>query len=92
MNRFERTSFLTVSLRLSAILHYTVSVEQLNMLAICWNKQRERRGKNPINFRQRVKDEVAWQRKHGLPVSRERFFFPDELELFSRYVGYDVTK
>ena len=90
--RLERITFSTVAWRLSVALRYPVDLKQLNMLVLGWNKKRERHDLNPINFRQRVKDEVAWQKKHKLPINKERFFFSDELELFSRYVGYDLTK
>ena len=90
--RLERISFSMVALRLSEALHKPVSLQEVNMLVNCWNKKRERHDINPINFRQRVKDEVEWQIKHHLPINKERFFFSDELELFSRYVGYDLTK
>ena len=69
-----------------------ITVAQVNMLVNCWNKKRERQGINPINFRQRVKDETAWQKKHHRPINKERFFFADELILFSRYAGYDLTQ
>jgi len=90
--RLERIYFSTVAVRLSAVLHYNVTVAQVNLLVSGWNRKRERHNVNPINFRQRVKDEVEWQKKHRLPINKERFFFPDELELFSRYAGYDLTK
>ena len=90
--RLERISFETVAARLSAALRYTVSVKDVNKLVSCWNRKRERLGANPIYFRQRVKDEVAWQKAHDLPINKERFFFADELQLFSHYVGYDLTK
>ena len=90
--RLERIRFSTVARRLSKAIGYPVTMAQVKMLVNCWNKKRERQDMNPINFGQRVKDEVEWQKKHHLPIDRERFFFLDELELFSRYVGYDLTK
>ena len=90
--KLERVYFSTVAQRLSAAIHHPVDSKQINMLVNCWNRKRERHDKNPICFRQRVKDEVAWQHKHHQPINRERFFFLDELELFSRYVGYDLTQ
>ena len=90
--RLNRIYFSTVALRLSAAIHHPVDKKQINMLVNCWNKKRERHDQNPIHFRQRVKDEVAWQHKHHQPINKERFFFSDELELFSRYVGYDLTQ
>ena len=89
--RLERVYFSTVAVRLSAKLHQQVSVSQVNILVSGWNNQRARRGKSRINFAQRVKDEEEWQQAHGLPIDKERFFFVDELELFSRYAGYDLT-
>ena len=92
MNKLERIGFFTIAMRLSVALRYRVTEKDINKLVYGWNKKRERHGRNPIPFRQRVKDEVAWQKRHHLPINRERFMFVDELELFSRYVGYDLTK
>ena len=89
--RLERVYFSDVAKRLSAALHYPVAVSQLNVLVCGWNNMRQRHHKERINFAQRVKDEVRWQKLHGLPIRKERFFFPDELVLFSRYAGYDLT-
>ena len=89
--RLERVYFSTVAVRLSAKLHKEVGIPDVNILVCGWNNQRARRGKSRINFAQRVRDEVLWQQAHGLPIDKERFFFVDELELFSRYAGYDLT-
>lgn len=80
-----------MAVRLSAKLHKQVDVSDVNILVCGWNNYRKRHGKSYINFAQRVKDEVQWQQAHGLPINKERFFFVDELELFSRYAGYDLT-
>ena len=89
--RLERVYFSTVAVRLSAKLHKPVGIPEVNVLVCGWNNYRARRGKSRINFAQRVKDEVQWQQSHGWAVDKERFFFVDELELFSRYAGYDLT-
>ena len=89
--KLERVYFSTIAVRLGAIIHIETSIDQVNILVCGWNNQRQRRGRSRINFAQRIKDENEWRKEHGLPSDYERFMFVDELELFSRYVGYDLT-
>ena len=88
--RLKRIAFSVVAARLSEAIHHPVGIPQLNILVCGWNNYRVRHGLERINFAQRVKDEMAWQCKHGLPVNKERFLFADELVLFSRYAGYNL--
>ena len=60
---------------------------------IAWlSKHGTYRGRSRINFAQRVKDENEWRKSHGLSPDNERFMYVDELEMFSRYAGYDLTR
>lgn len=90
--KLERVYFSTIAERLGTATHTQIFVGHINILVSGWNKQRIRHGRSPINFAQRVKDEVEWQKKHNQPINRERFMYIDELALFSRYAGYDLTK
>ena len=90
--KLERIYFTEVAERLSRATLSPMHIGHVNILVCGWNHYRQRHGRAPINFPQRVKDNVEWQRAHGLTANRQRFFFSDELELFSRYAGYDLTK
>lgn len=68
-----------------------VKIHQVNVLVCGWNNKRVRHGLNRINFARRVADENEWRKLQGLEPDYERFMFVDELELFSRYAGYDLT-
>ena len=90
--KLERVYFSTIANRLGAAIHMQVEIYQVNILVCGWNNQRQRRGRNYINFAQRVKDENEWRKVHGLSPDNERFMYVDELEMFSRYAGYDLTR
>ena len=89
--KLEKVYFSTIVVRLGAAIHMETKINQVNILVCGWNNQRARRGKSRINFSRRIADENEWREKRGLPPDYERFMFVDELELFSRYVGYDLT-
>ena len=89
--KLERVYFSTIAVRLGAAIHMETSIDQVNILVCGWNNQRERRGRSRINFSRRIADENEWRKVRGLPPDYERFMFVDELELFSRYAGYDLT-
>ena len=89
--KLERVYFSTIAVRLGAVLHMETGIDQVNILICGWNNQRQRRGRSRINFAQRIKDENEWRTSRGLPPDYERFMFVDELELFSRYIGYDLS-
>ena len=88
----ERITFTEIAMRLSRATGCERYVGHVNILVSGWNNRRARHGLSPINFAQRVKDTVEWQLQHGLPVNKERYMYADELEMFSKYVGYDLTK
>jgi hypothetical protein len=89
--RLERVYFSTIAVRLGAAIHMETNIDQVNILVCGWNNKRERIGLSRINFSRRIADENEWRKERGLPPDYERFMFVDELELFSRYVGYDLT-
>ena len=89
--KLERVYFSTIANRLGAKIHMHVEIDQVNILVCGWNNQRERRGRSRINFAQRIKDNNEWRAEHGLSPDYERYMFVDELEMFSRYAGYDLT-
>lgn len=89
--KLERVYFSTIAVRLGAAIHMETSIDQVNILVCGWNNRRERKGLSRINFAQRIKDENEWRATRGLPPDYERFMFIDELELFSKYAGYDLT-
>ena len=89
--RLERVYFSTIAVRLGAAIHMETSIDHVNILVCGWNNQRQRRGRSRINFSQRVRDENEWRKEHGLPPDNERYMYVDELQMFSRYVGCDVT-
>ena len=89
--KLERVYFSTIANRLGAKIHMETSIDQVNILVCGWNNRRERRGLSRINFAKRIKDENEWRETRGLPPNYERFMFVDELVLFSRYAGYDLT-
>ena len=89
--KLEKVYFETIANRLGAKIHMQVSIDQVNILVCGWNNQRQRRGRSRINFAQRIKDENEWRKEHNLPTDNERFMYIDELEMFSRYTGYDLT-
>jgi len=89
--KLEKVYFSTIAVRLGAALHMETRIEHVNILVCGWNNQRQRRGRSRINFSRRIADENEWRRSLGLAPDYERFMFVDELELFSRYVGYDLT-
>ena len=89
--RLERVYFSTIANRLGAAIHMEVKIHQVNILVCGWNNKRVRRGLSRINFARRVADENEWRKLQGLEPDYERYMFVDELELFSRYAGYDLT-
>ena len=89
--KLEQVYFSTIANRLGAAIHMQVGIDQVNILVCGWNNQRERRGRSRINFARRVADENEWRKEHGLPPDNERFMYVDELVMFSRYAGYDLT-
>lgn len=89
--KLERVYFSVIANRLGAKLHMEVGIEQVNILVCGWNNQRQRRGRSRINFSRRIADENEWRKLHGLEPDYERFMFVDELEMLSRYAGYDLT-
>jgi len=89
--KLEKIYFSTIANRLGAAIHAQVEIHQVNILVCGWNNQRERRGRSRINFARRMTDENEWRKLHGLPPDYERFMYVDELMLFSRYAGYDLT-
>ena len=92
LKKLERVYFSTIAVRLGAAIQMETSIDQVNILVCGWNNRRERKGLGRINFAQRIKDENEWRATRGLPPDYERFMFVDELELFSRYAGYDLTR
>ncbi len=89
--KLEQVYFSTIAVRLGAAIRMETSIAQVNILVCGWNNRRQRKGLSRINFAQRIKDENEWRATHGLPPDYERFMYIDELQLFSRYVGYDLT-
>ena len=89
--KLEQIYFSTIANRLGAAIHMYVEIHHVNILVCGWNNQRQRRGKSRIHFARRIADENEWRKLHGFPPDYERFMYIDELELFSRYVGYDLT-
>jgi hypothetical protein len=89
--KLERIYFSTIAVRLGAAIHMETSIDHVNILVCGWNNRRERKGLSRINFARRIADENEWRKEHNLDPDYERFMFVDELELFSRYVGYDLT-
>ena len=89
--KLEQVYFSTIAVRLGAKIHMHVSIDQVNILVCGWNNQRQRRGRSRINFAQHIINDNEWRASRGLPPNYERFMFVDELEMFSRYVGYDLT-
>ena len=89
--KLEQIYFSTIANRLGAKIHMHVSIDQVNILVCGWNNQRQRRGPSRINFAQHIINDNEWRASRGLPPNYERFMFVDELEMFSRYVGYDLT-
>lgn len=89
--KLERIYFSTVAKRLSKALNAPMDSDKVNIIVCGWNNKRERRGLSRINFARRIVDENDWRKLHNLPPCNERFMFPDELELFSQYAGYDLT-
>ena len=89
--KLEQVYFSTIASRLGAVIHMETGIDQVNILVCGWNNQRERRGLSRINFARRIVDENEWRSEHGLAPNKERFMYVDELELFSRYAGYDLT-
>ena len=90
--KLERVYFSTIANRLGAAIHMQVEICQVNILVCGWNNQRQRHGRSRINFARRVADENEWRKAHGLSPDNERFMYVDELEMFSRYAGYDLTR
>ena len=80
----------TIAERLGAATHTEPDVEKVNILLCGWNNKRERRGLSRINFARRLQDENEWRKEKGLPPCTEKFMYPDEVELFSQYAGYDL--
>jgi hypothetical protein len=89
--KLERVYFSTIANRLGAKIHMSTTIEHVNILVCGWNNRRERKGRSRINFARRIIDENEWRATRGLPPDYERFMFIDELELFSKYAGYDLT-
>ncbi len=89
--KLEQVYFSTIAVRLGAAIHMETTIAHVNTLVCGWNNRRERKGLSRINFARRVADENEWRKLHDLPPCDEQFMFVDELELFSRYVGYDLT-
>lgn len=89
--KLERIGFSEIAVRLGRVTHTQPDIKQVNILVCGWNNKRGRRGLSRINFARRVADENEWRKLHGLAPCEERFMFMDELELFSRYAGYDLT-
>lgn len=90
--KLERVYFSTIANRLGAAIHMQVEIYHVNILVCGWNNQRQRRGRSRINFARRVADENEWRKSHGLSPDNERFMYVNELEMFSRYAGYDLTR
>ena len=89
--KLERVYFSTIANRLGAKIHMSTTIEHVNILVCGWNNRRERKGLSRINFARRIIDENEWRATRGLPPDYERFMLIDELELFSKYAGYDLT-
>ena len=89
--KLERVYFSTIAVRLGAAIQMETTIDQVNILVCGWNNRRQRKGLSRINFAQRIKDENEWRKEHSLDPDYERFMCVDELELFSRYAGYDLT-
>ena len=89
--KLEKVYFSTIAVRLGAALHIETNIDHVNILVCGWNNQRQRRGRSRINFSRRVADENEWRKLRGLDPDYERFMYVDELVLFSRYAGYDLT-
>lgn len=92
MLKLQQIPFSTIAARLGAATHTEADVGKVNILVCGWNNKRERRGLSRINFARRLQDENEWRKEKGLPLCTEKFMFPDEVELFSRYAGYDLTQ
>lgn len=90
--KLQQISFSTIAERLGAATHTEAGVSQVSILVCGWNNRRERRGLSRINFARRLLDENEWRKEKGLPPCTEKFMYPDELALFSRYAGYDLTQ
>ena len=91
MERISKVYFTTIAARLDKGTNANVGMRGLRTLICGWNNKRERHGFGRINFARRVADENEWRKLHGFPPEYEQFMYSDELELFSRYAGYDLT-